>query len=306
MHVADRLHDAMERSGSLACVGLDPRPELLPPTLVADALARHGDTDRAVAHAFVAFNAGLLEVIAQRCAAVKPQLACYEAYGAAGWEALAETIRRARELGLEVIADGKRNDIGSTATHYAQALFGGAPGLGGSRSGGLGADWGTTNAYLGSDGIQPLLAEDHRHGIFVLVRTSNPSAGEVQDQHAGAVTVAGAVAVLVGQWGDGRLGPRSGLSDVGAVVGATWPEEARRLRQLMPDTLFLVPGYGAQGGGASDALAGARPCDGGGILVNSSRAIIGAWQAADAAATWAEAARAALDAMNADLAAARP
>ena len=305
MHVADRLQLAIEHTGSVVCVGLDPRPELVPPGLVAEALARHGDTDRAVAHAFVAFNRGLLAALAGHCAAVKPQLACYEAYGAPGWEALTETIRQARELGLEVIADGKRNDIGSTAAHYAQSLFGGAPGLAGASSAGLGATWATINGYLGVDGIEAFLAADHRHGIFVLVHTSNPSAGDLQDRVSGSGTVAETLAGLVHEWGRNRLGA-SGLCDIGAVVGATWPDEARRLRQLMPDTPFLVPGYGAQGGGAHDAVAGARPIDGGGILVNSSRAIIGAWQSDDAADAWADAARSALDAMNVDLGAARP
>ena len=138
---------------------------------------------------------------------------------------------------------------------------------------------------------------------FVLVRTSNPSAAELQDLPCGAETVMEAMARLVARWGQGRVG-RCGLSDVGAVVGATWPEQARRLRALMPDTLFLVPGYGAQGGAAADALAGLRG-DGRGVLVNSSRAIIGAWQSGGDPSRWQEAARAALEAMNRDLASAR-
>ena len=304
MHVADRLQIAVEQTASIACVGLDPRPELLPPKLVEEALARYGDTDVAVGSAFTAFNIALLDAIAGHCAAVKPQLACYEAYGLPGWHALIETVRHARELGLEVIADGKRNDIGSTAAHYGQAFFGGAPRLGSGRTGGLGATWATANAYLGSQGIEPLLAHDQTHGIFVLVRTSNPSAVELQDQPSGEGTVADAMAALVHQWGRERRG-RCGLSDIGAVVGATWPDQARRLRSLMPDTVFLVPGYGAQGGGAMDAVAGARPGDGGGLLVNSSRGIIGAWQATNSPQAWAEAARSALDAMNNDLSAAR-
>ncbi|MFN8640985.1 MAG: orotidine-5'-phosphate decarboxylase [Candidatus Binatia bacterium] len=161
----------------------------------------------------------------------------------------------------------------------------------------------TVNGYLGSEGVLPFLPQRGGAGVLVLVRTSNPSAAELQDLPCGDATVMEAMARLVARWGAGRLG-RCGLSDVGAVVGATWPEQARRLRALMPDALFLVPGYGAQGGGAADALAGRR-ADGRGVLVNSSRAIIGAWQATGDPAAWQDATRAALEAMNADLAAAR-
>ena len=299
MHVADRLHAAIETTGSVACVGLDPRPALLPEQLRADALDRHGNTETAVAAAFVAFNTAIIDAVAGHCAAVKPQVACYEAYGAAGWSALAETVGHARARGIEVIVDAKRNDIGSTAEHYRQAVFGGAPLLGTGSARGLGGDWVTVNGYLGADSIEPFLDPDAPHGVFVLVRTSNPSAVDLQSE-----STFERMAALVHGWGASRRG-RCGLSAVGAVVGATWPAEARRLRQLMPNTPFLVPGYGAQGGGALDALAGARPEDGGAILVNSSRAIIGAWQSAPEGVDFAEASRVALDAMNDALAAAR-
>lgn len=297
-HAADVLSASIARSRSCAVVGLDPRPALIPPALAREAMARHGDTRLAVAWAFSAFNRGLLAAIAGRCAAVKPQVACYEAYGAPGLTALEETIAEAERLGVPVIVDGKRNDIGSTAEHYAQAWLSAAPGLGGGAlpAGPRGA-WLTVNGWLGSDGIAPFLAAGG--GIFVLVRTSNPSAGEIQGLRlADGGSPAEAMARQVARWGEGRRGG-CGLSDVGAVVGATWPEEARRLRSLMPDAFFLVPGYGAQGGSAADALAGARP-DGRGCLVNSSRGIIGAWEKAGGQ-DWAGAARAALEAMNADL-----
>ena len=303
-HPADRLQDAIDRSGSLACVGLDPRPSLLPPPLAQAALARHGDTAEAVADAFLAFNRGLLDAVAGRCAAVKPQVACYEAYGPAGLRCLIDSIAAARALGIPVIVDAKRGDIGSTAEHYRQAWVDGAPGLGGAQLAGAGGDWVTVNGYLGREGVMPFLpATPGGAGVFVLVRTSNPSAAELQDLPCGAETVMEAMARLVARWGQGRVG-RCGLSDVGAVVGATWPEQARRLRALMPDTLFLVPGYGAQGGAAADALAGLRG-DGRGVLVNSSRGIIGAWQSGGDPSRWQEAARAALEAMNRDLASAR-
>ncbi|MDH4144432.1 MAG: orotidine-5'-phosphate decarboxylase [Acidimicrobiia bacterium] len=304
VHVADRLVAASERAGSLACVGIDPRPELIPETVRRAALARHGTTSRAVGAAFVEFATGILEAVAGHCAAVKPQLACFEAYGADGWEALAATVSHARELGLEVILDGKRNDIGSTAAHYQQGLLGAAPGLDGAPLPGLGGHWATVNAYLGFDGVEPFLAaQPGAHGVFVLVKTSNPSSGDLQDQPSGTGSVAETMARLVHLWGGGRTG-RRGLSDVGAVVGATHPGHAAALRALLPDSVLLVPGYGTQGAGAADALAGARPAGRDGVVVNSSRAILGAWRAAGTD-DYAAAARAALDAMNADLNAAR-
>ena len=303
-HAADLLHAAIEDTGSIACVGLDPRPALLPPEIVAGALAEHGDTQMAVAAAFLAFNLGLIDAIEGACAAIKPQLACYEAYGAAGMKALEATVAYARSKGIAVIADGKRNDIGSTAEQYQQAFLGAAPGLSTTKLPGMGADWLTINGYLGSDGVIPFLGQAPTGtGVFVLVKTSNPSSGELQDlplQNHGPVMEA--MASLVTKWGAGRVGT-CGLNDVGAVVGATYPSQAKRLRELMPDTLFLVPGYGAQGGSAGDALAGKR-ADGRGVLINSSRAIIGAWQATHRdgeSDDWTGAARAALEAMNNDL-----
>jgi orotidine-5'-phosphate decarboxylase len=305
MHPADRLQEAIDRSRSIACIGLDPRPGMIPPTLIEEAVARHGDTAEAVAEAFLTFNRGVIHAATGHCAAVKPQLACYEAYGSAGLRCLERTVAYARDRGIAVIADGKRNDIGSTAEHYAQAYLRAAPGLKGAALPGLGADWLTVNAYLGSDGITPFLGrEPGGGGIFVLVRTSNASSGEVQDLPCAGGTVMERMAKLVAQWGAKRLGA-CGLSDVGAVVGATWPEQAKRLRTLMPETIFLVPGYGAQGASAKDALAGIRK-DGRGVLVNSSRAILGAWQGKEnAGLEWKDAARAALDAMNKELAAAQ-
>ena len=231
-----------------------------------------------------------------------------EAYGSAGWRTLEATVTAARERGIPVIVDGKRNDIGSTATHYAQAAFGGAPGLDGAVLPGMGGDWLTVNGYLGADGVEPFLGplddpSSGGHGVFVLVRTSNPSAADLQDQASGDGTVSDRMADLVARWGAPRRGG-SGLTTVGAVVGATWPDQARALRARMADTLFLVPGYGAQGGSAADALAGARPSGHPGLIVNSSRQILAAWQHDDAE-DWTGSARRAVEAMNADLAAAR-
>lgn len=302
MHVADQLSESIRATHSLACVGLDPRPQLIPPTIRDAAVSEHGNGVEAVCAAFLNFNKGLLQAIAGRCAAVKPQVACYEAYGWRGMQVLEQTITTAKSLGIPVIVDGKRNDIGSTATHYQQAWLGHAPGFEQQELSGPAAEWLTVNGYLGSDGIKPFLDEQHQHGIFVLVKTSNPSSGELQGQDCGSVSVMEAMAKLVHQWGKDRLGS-CGLSDIGAVVGATYPEEAKTLRQLMPHAIFLVPGYGAQGGTAAEALAGRRD-DGQGVLVNASRSINGAWQQ-DTQTEWTTAAQQALDAMNLDLNTAR-
>jgi orotidine-5'-phosphate decarboxylase len=309
MHPADRLAARIAATGSMACIGLDPRPALLPPTLVKRIRERHGDGVDAVAAAFLDYNRNLLDAVAPVCAAVKPQLACYEAYGAAGWRCLEATVAHARALGVPVILDGKRNDIGSTAAHYAQMAFGGAPGLDGAPLPGLAGpcDWLTVNPWLGGDGVTPFLDERPDAGLFILVKTSNPGSGELQDRRlADGGTVSAAAARLVTGWGAARRGA-SGLSSVGAVVGATWPAQARRLRECLPDAVFLVPGYGAQGGSAADALAGRRGSDlaTAGVLVNNSRAILAAWQQPGwADDDYAAAARAACEAMNRDLAAA--
>lgn len=304
-HVADRIAAATEAIGSVACVGLDPRPDLIPPHLAEAAVRQMDDARQAVTAAFLEFNRGVIDAIAGHCVAVKPQAACYEAYGPAGWSCLEATIAHARQRGLTVILDAKRGDIGSTSTHYREAAFGGAAGLNGRPLPGLGADWLTVNPYLGRDAIEPMMAEQPGgHGLFVLVRTSNPGSEDVQSAAlSGDETVADRVADLVDRWGSSRRGPR-GLSDIGAVVGATWPELATCLRTRMPNTPFLVPGFGAQGAAASDAVAGARP-SGDGILVSASRSILGAWDDAGADHDYADSIRAALDRMNEELNAAR-
>ena len=305
MHAADRLDQAIEATGSIACVGLDPRPSLLPRSLRDQHRDLHGPGADGVAAAFREFNEAIIDAVAGRCAAVKPQAACYEAYGSAGWAALEATVRHATAAGIPVILDAKRADIGSTTEHYGQMAFGGAPGLDDEPVDGIGADWITVNPYLGADGVLPLVGE-RTAGAFVLVKTSNRSSDDLQDVGTtsvrGSVTVAERVAALVRTWGRDRTGT-CGLSDIGAVVGATYPDHARTLRERMPDTIFLVPGYGAQGADASDALAGRRE-DGRGVIVSSSRAICGAWQETGTD-DWGAAAAAALEAMNRTLDAAR-
>jgi orotidine-5'-phosphate decarboxylase len=301
VHAADALDESIGRTGSVACVGLDPRPGLLPPSLRAQVTASHGAGAVGVAEAFRIANEAILDAIAGRCAAVKPQTACYEAYGAPGWAALEATVAHATAAGIPVVLDAKRGDIGSTATHYGQMAFGGAPGLDDEPVDGIGATWMTVNPYLGADGVAPVI-EDTTNGLFVICKTSNPSSGELQDTPSGDGTVADIVADLVHKWGSDRMGG-CGLSDIGAVVGATYPDHARALRDRMPDSFFLVPGYGAQGGDADDAVAGVRE-DGRGVIVSSSRGISGAWRD-QGTEDWAGAARDALDDMNRALEAAR-
>ena len=273
MHFADRVCAAVDAKGSPVVVGLDPRPESLPPGLLSDCKAKYGDTPQAVGEAFWRFNRGIIDAVRDVVPAVKPQLAFYERYGMAGLMAYSRTAAQAREAGLLVIADGKRNDIGSTAGAYAEAFLGESQAYGAPVPRDFAADALTVNPYLGSDGVQPFIecAARHGRGVFVLVRTSNPSAADVQDLEVEGRPLFEHVGALVESWGEDGRG-QNGYSHVGAVVGATWPEQAARLRALMPHTLFLVPGYGAQGATAADV---ARCFDGGGrgALVNASRSM---------------------------------
>jgi len=252
---ADRLEAAMEGKGSAVCVGLDPRPALLPSEF---RVSEQGPK------ALASWAAAVMEVVAPYAPVVKPQIAFFEAHGHAGFRAFEQTVAAAREQGLLVIADAKRGDIGSTAEAYAAAHF--------DR---IGADALTVNPYMGRDTLEPFLqrCRDQGKGIYALVRTSNPGAGDVQDLPTDGGTVFERVAAMVDSVGsgDGLVGAR-GMSSVGAVTGATYPKELGELRTRMPRTPLLVPGYGAQGGGAADCAGGFRP-DGGGAVVNSSRGI---------------------------------
>lgn len=273
---ADRLIEAIVSKRSFLVVGLDPRLAALPAHITETAMAQHGRTREGAAAAIVAFNRVIIEAVAPFAVAVKPQLAFYEVLGAPGLEAFAETVRMARAAGLLVIADGKRNDIGSTAEAYAEAYLG-TPRWGNDVLGEPVADALTVNPYMGSDSVQPFVAECERGaGIFVLVRTSNPSAAELQDLAVDERPLFERVAYLVDKWGASVVG-ECGFSAVGAVVGATYPEEAAKLRALLPKTLFLVPGVGAQGGSAADA-AHAFASGGLGAVVNASRSILFAFQ----------------------------
>lgn len=276
MHFADRLTEAVRARGNALCVGLDPRWELLPKEI----RNRHGEGSlEAMACACEEFCSRVLDLVAPLVPAVKPQAAFFELCGPAGFAALQRLLRKARGLGLMTILDGKRNDIASTATAYADAAFAGAE-LEGKRVPVWEADALTVNPYLGRDAIEPFLESARRvqAGVFVLVRTSNPGAGLFQDllvqpargeegrplyQHVGET---------VQRWAREHQG-KCGFGDVGAVVGATYPREMAQLRQLMPNTIFLVPGFGAQGGGV-DEVRPAFAEEGLGAVVNSARGVL--------------------------------
>ncbi|MDR3552675.1 MAG: orotidine-5'-phosphate decarboxylase [Clostridia bacterium] len=273
----DRLIEKITALQNPTVVGLDPSPERIPAFLRDAAYERYGETPEGAAEAVLAFNKGIIDALYDIVPAVKPQCAFYERLGWQGMRALHETIRYARAKGMFVIADGKRNDIGSTMKAYAEAWLG-AVCTGGAPYEPFGADALTVGGYLGRDGIAPLLdaCKDFDKGIFVLVKTSNPSSGELQDVMTGDGPVYRRMGLLCEQWG-ACLPGRYGYSAVGAVVGATYPSQLTELRALLPHTFLLVPGYGAQGGSAADA-AKAFDQNGLGAIVNSSRAILYAYE----------------------------
>lgn len=274
-HFADRLIAEIKKKNSPVVAGLDPNWEKIPAFL--------REKYQSVGAALFAFNKGLIDALADVVPAVKPQLAYYEMYGISGLVAFQSTVDYARSKGLLVIADGKRNDIGTTSDAYAKAYLTPAPKTSDSasplREGAFDADALTVNPYLGEDGIQPFTkaCAEHGKGIFTLVKTSNRSSGQLQDLHlVNGMTVYEQVADLVNEWGQDLIG-ESGYSSVGAVVGATYPEQAEALRKRMPRALILVPGYGAQGGTA-DTVAVNFNQDGLGAVVNASRSIMYAYQ----------------------------
>lgn len=273
---ADRLADAVRAKNSTLVVGLDPQLERLPAALRRAAQAAQPDAREAAAAALRAFDAAVIEAVAPFAVAVKPQSAYYERWGAPGVAAYEHAVQAAREAGLLVLGDIKRGDIGSTASAYAEGHLVCA------EHPAARADAVTLNPYLGSDSVAPFLAAMAAQGggCFVLVRTSNPSAAELQDLRVDGRPLHEHVAALVARWGAAQLGA-CGYSSVGAVVGATAPAELRRLRALLPQQWFLVPGVGAQGATADD-VAAAYDGAGLGALVNSSRGILYAYGDPDA------------------------
>jgi len=299
---SDRLIDTVTAKGTPAIVGIDPRLDLLP----EDILAAHqgGKGLSGAAAAVEAFGREVIDIVAPHVPAVKPQIAFFEQFGWQGVRAYQRVVEHAHDRGLLVIGDVKRGDIASTAAAYAAGHIGrfeNAPVFD--------ADAITVNAYLGTDSIAPFLevAREFGTGLFVLVRTSNPSADDLQHLLADGRPVYLHVADLVRQWGEGLVGEH-GYSSVGAVVGATSREALAEARTALPRAIFLVPGYGAQGATAAD-LAPAFDEHGRGAVVNSSRGIIFAWtrapyESAFGPSRWREAIEAAIKAMRADLAAA--
>lgn len=289
-NAADRLAAAIARVKNPTAMGLDTQAGHLPAEF-----APKNASDESVCEAILKYNKALLDGMTDLIGCVKVQVAYYEIYGVAGMRAFAETLAYARQLGYVTVADCKRNDIGATAGAYARAYL--------NPEGEFFSDFVTVNAYLGADGIAPFIEEAKRHGggIYVLVKTSNPSGGQLQD----VVTADGRkiyelMADLVSGWGEKLMG-ECGYSSVGAVVGATWPAESTALRCRMPHTPFLVPGYGAQGATGKD-LSGCFDAAKGGAVVNASRSLLCAHQNRPEL-HWLEAVRAEAARMRDDIAA---
>lgn len=266
-HVVDRLLQEIKRKESCIVAGIDPHLDRLPPQFLRGI---SGPQDfAAIGRAIEEFSLKIIDAVAPYVVAIKPQVAFFEQAGWEGMRAFGRVLAHAKAAGLLTIADVKRGDIGSTAQGYVSAYFGGP----------FDADAVTINPYLGTDAVKPFLDAARRTGkaVFVLVKTSNPSSVDLQDlQVDGRETVSDRMAEFVRRWGEETVGA-GGYSLVGAVVGATHPEQAQRLRQKMPHAMVLVPGYGAQGGRAVDVLPSFDP-KGLGAIVSSSREILFAWE----------------------------
>lgn len=277
MNFSDRLAHMIKQKKNPSILGLDPRLEYIPDSIKNKHFDKNNITEKAAADSIVEFNKRLIDVLYDIIPAIKPQLAYYEMYGVEGIRAFQETVRYAKEKELLIIADGKRNDIGSTAQAYATAYLS-KTNVNGKEIEVFGADALTVNAYLGIDGIKPFIGEceNNKKGIFVLVKTSNPSSGQLQDLKLNdGRTIYEAMADLVNQWGNTTVG-QCGYSSIGAVVGATYPRQLEEMRKRMPQAWILVPGYGAQGGTAKD-VAKAFDKDGMGAIVNASRSLMCAY-----------------------------
>ena len=275
----DNLIDCIRKKNNPSVIGLDPRLEYLPEFIREKALKEYGPGLEGAAQAILCFNKRIIDAVSDIVPAVKPQAAYYEMYGIEGLRVFLETIEYAKSKGLLVIADAKRNDIGSTAEAYSSAFLGRVkiPGVGDKAV--FDADAVTVNPYFGIDGIKPFIEDckNYDKGIFILVKTSNKSSGQLQDLliYEGK-SIYEIVAEHVEDWGKSLIG-KYGYSSVGAVVGATYPNQAKILRKIMKQAYILVPGYGAQGGTARDA-AHSFDSDGLGAIVNASRSVMCAYQ----------------------------
>ncbi len=301
--MVSKLIEKIQKTKAPICVGLDPMLSYIPEHVTKKAYEQYGETLEGAAEAIWQFNKEIVDATADLIPSVKPQIAMYEQFGIEGLKAYDKTVKYCQQKGLVVIGDVKRGDIGSTSTAYATGHIGKVQ-VGNTVCTGFDTEYITVNPYLGTDGVKPFVdvCNEYDRGIFVLVKTSNPSSGEFQDRLIDGRPLYELVAEKVVEWGEASMD--GAYSNVGAVVGATYPEMSRVLRKLMPKTYFLVPGYGAQGGTAEDL----KYCfneDGLGAVVNSSRGIIAAYKkepyAKFGAEHFAEASRQAVIDMIADI-----
>lgn len=299
----DRLIEKIKETDAPIVAGLDPMLSYIPAHVQEKAFAEYGETLEGAAEAIWQFNKEIVDKIYDLIPAVKPQIAMYEQFGVPGIAAFKRTVDYCREKGLVIIGDIKRGDIGSTSAAYAAGHIGRVQ-VGSRRYAPFQEDFVTVNPYLGSDGINPFLevCKEEKKGIFVLVKTSNPSSGEFQDRQIDGKPLYELVGEKVAAWGAEAMG--DAYSRVGAVVGATYPEMGKALRKIMPKAYILVPGYGAQGGKGKD-LAHFFNADGLGAIINSSRGIIAAYKqeqyAQFGAENFGDASRAAVEDMLADI-----
>lgn len=272
----DRLIEEIQNKKSSIVVGLDPRLDRIPRRIKNSCFAEHGKTLKAVGEAILNFNKGIIDAVSDIVPAVKPQIAFYEQYGLEGLYAYIETCRYACKKGLLVIGDAKRGDIGTTSQAYSNAHLGSVD-IEGVSYETFAVDAVTTNPYLGDDCLKEFVTDIQKRGkgMFVLVKTSNPTSGQLQDLMTDNRKIYEIVAEMVQNWSQKTLG-KYGYGSVGAVVGATYPRESKILRKVMPNAYFLVPGYGAQGARAED-IVDCFDENGLGALVNSSRGIIFAY-----------------------------
>ncbi len=299
----DRLIAKIQKTGNPIVVGLDPMLSYVPEQIQQKAFAEYGETLAGAGEAIWQYNKAIVDAVYDLIPAVKPQIAMYEQFGLPGLAAFQKTVDYCHEKDLIVIGDVKRGDIGSTSAAYAAAHLGSVQ-VGSRTLPVFEEDFATVNPYLGSDGVQPFIdvCKKEGKGLFILVKTSNPSSGEFQDQLVGGRPLYELVGEQVDRWGQQCMGAE--YSEIGAVVGATYPEMGKTLRRIMPKSFILVPGYGAQGGKGADLVPFFNE-DGFGAIVNSSRGIIAAYRqekyAKFGAEHFAEASRAAVEEMAADI-----
>ncbi len=299
----NKLVDKITKTHAPIVVGLDPMLNYVPEHVQKAAFAEYGETLEGAAEAIWQFNKEIIDKTYDLIPAVKPQIAMYEQFGIPGMIAYEKTVSYAQEKDLVVIGDIKRGDIGSTSAAYAVGHLGKVK-VGNNTFAGFHEDFATVNPYLGSDGVKPFIdvCKEEKKGLFILVKTSNPSSGEFQDQLIDGKPLYELVGEKVAAWGEEHMGDK--YSYIGAVVGATYPEMGKVLRKVMPKSFILVPGYGAQGGQGKD-LVHFFDEDGLGAIVNSSRGIIAAYKqeayAKFGAENFGDASRAAVEAMIADI-----